>query len=103
MIAYVFQSYPENFAVQLFTICSNLPVKFANFRKSILFLTVSIVLFLYKLYGSGITNPSNFRLLYFLWIMILNYRLYQKTSLKNLFLKNNNKKQNKTKRVFNLQ
>ena len=30
----LFQQYPENFAFQLFLICSNLPMKFAIFLKS---------------------------------------------------------------------
>ena len=37
MIAYLFQKYPENFAFQVYIICSNLPVKFAIFLVSIVF------------------------------------------------------------------
>ena len=33
MIAYLFQSYPENLAFQLFRFCSNLSIKFAIFKK----------------------------------------------------------------------
>ena len=42
MIAYMFQTCPENFTFQLFLILRNLPLKFA------IFLTVSIVFFVYK-------------------------------------------------------
>ena len=48
MIAYMFQKYHENFALQLFIICSNLPVKFAIFLKIAYFFTVPIVFFNYK-------------------------------------------------------
>ena len=41
----MFQKYPENFAFQLFIICSNLPLKFAIFLKRSLFLTVSNVFY----------------------------------------------------------
>ena len=44
----MFQIYPENFAIQLFIICSNLPVKFAIFKKVAYFLTISIVFPVYK-------------------------------------------------------
>ena len=44
----MFQKYHENFALQLFIICSNLPVKFAIFLKIAYFFTVPIVFFNYK-------------------------------------------------------
>ena len=48
MIADVFQKYCEHFAFQIFIIWNNLPVKFAIFLKSSLFLTISIVFSVYK-------------------------------------------------------
>ena len=50
MIAYIFPKYPENFALQpnYLSFYCNLPVKFAIFLKIAYFLTVSIVLSVYK-------------------------------------------------------
>ena len=48
MISYMFQNlHAENFAFYLY-ICSNLPVKFANFKKVVYFLTVSTVFSIQK-------------------------------------------------------
>ena len=45
MIAYVFQKYPENVAVQLFIFCINLPQKFAMSLKTCLLFNIYCLLF----------------------------------------------------------
>ena len=87
MNAQLFQKSPENFAFQLFKICSNLPLKFAIFIKSSLLFNVFYCLFCLQtqLYGSVMNaKTSVFVICVEVIIYLLLHNLHRFTFKKNV-------------------